>query len=166
MRPAIGNGVDPPRATRHHAILMKLRFALLLSLLVCACEPIQRGPTGGGPSGEVMRPGQFVRTMIDNASFFRHRPLQAGSADLLLQRHTPMRLIQTDPVYSKVELDNGQVGFVQTATLELIPREPAPDQPDQPVEPDPIPPPDQTQPDPLSPIPPTLDPVAVPLPPQ
>lgn len=155
--------LTPRTARPYPAIAMMMRMILLLGLALCSCEPIERGPTdGGAPTRGPMRPGQFVHTIIDNASFFRMRPLQEGSADLLLQRHTPMRLIQTDPVYSKVEMDNGQVGFVQTASLELIPREPAPDGP---VVPDLTPHPDPVEPDPISPIPPTLDPGDVPLPP-
>lgn len=166
-----------------------LHSVMLLGLLLCSCEPIRRGPGGGtgpqGPGGGVMRPGNFVRTTIDNAFFSRHRPLQAGSADLLLQRHTPMRLIQTDPEYSKVELDNGQVGFVPTTTLELVPSAPSPDRPVPPdltPNPDPVGSPrpggvsnpvtpippglDPTHPPGLDPThPPRLDPSAVPLPP-
>lgn len=165
-----------------------LHSVMLLGLLLCSCEPIRRGPGGGtgtqGPGAGVMRPGNFVRTTIDNAFFYRHRPLQAGSADLLLQLHTPMRLIQTDPEYSKVELDNGLVGFVPTMTLELAPMELSPDRP---VVPDPTPRPGPVNP--VTPIPsgsdsalppgldsalppgldpthpPRLDPSAVPLPP-
>ena len=68
--------------------------------------------------------------MVDNTSFFRQIPLTGAQADLLLQRHTNMRLIQVSPGYSRVELDSGEVGFVMTAMLEPVPRQnPNPDGP-------------------------------------
>jgi len=160
------NAIDPPAAHPHPVSVKTLRFAILLGLLLGGCQPIHRGsvdgPGGGAAAAGELRPGQFVRTVIDNAAFFRNRPLQEGSADMLLQLHTAMRLIQTDPMYSKVELDDGRVGFVPTATLELIPNASDPD--NRPPVPDPIPRPDDVRPDPLSPIPPTLDPGAAPIP--
>lgn len=123
--------------------MKSLWICLPLGLALTCCQPIQRGPADGPDQGKaVLRAGQFARTMIDNTSFFRHLPLGGAQADLLLQRHTAMRVIQLEPGYSKVELDSGEVGFVLTAMLEAIPpKVPVnPDQPDRSDQLDPIPP--------------------------
>ena len=135
-------------------------ICLPIALVVGACQPIQQGGGGNDPK-PVLRAGHFARTLIDNTSFFRQIPLTGGQADLLLQRHTTMRVIQTDPGYCKVELDSGEIGFVMTAMLEPIPVK----QPERPVE-HPIDGPTIIEPDPTPPtgpgvpdlLPPTIDP--------
>ena len=90
-------------------------------MALSCCQPIQRGPGDDGPK-EVLTAGQFARATLDNTSFFRQIPLTGAQPDLLLQRHTTMRLIQVSPSYCRVELDSGEVGFVMTAMLEPVPR--------------------------------------------
>lgn len=100
---------------------MKLNWIHLpLAILINACQPIERGPGPDGGPKLILQAGHFARTMIDNTSFFRQLPLSGGQADLLLQRHTSLRVIKLDIGYSQVELDSGEIGFVQTASLEPI----------------------------------------------
>ncbi len=133
---------------------------LAIALALSSCQPIQQG--GGDGPKPVLRAGHFARTLIDNTSFFRQIPLAGGQADLLLQRHTTMKVIQIDPGYCRVELDSGEIGFVMTAMIEPIPVK-VPERPvDEPIdgptiiEPiDPDPPVGPGVPDLL---PPTIDP--------
>ncbi len=104
-----------------YAACVKLNWIHLpLALLISACQPIVRGPGADGGPKRILQAGHFARTIIDNTSFFRQLPLSGGEADLLLQRHTSLRVIKLDPGYSKVELDSGEIGFVKTASLEPI----------------------------------------------
>ncbi|MGA0899714.1 MAG: hypothetical protein ACO3SO_04840 [Luteolibacter sp.] len=99
--------------------MKRLLCLLPIGIVLASCLPIERGPVHGqGWGGGALQAGQFARTIIDNTSFFRQLPLSGAQADLLLQRHTSVRLIQVDGGYSKVELDNGEIGFVLTAMLE------------------------------------------------
>ncbi len=77
----------------------------------------------GGPHGAANLPGvgaplvagQFVSSVIDNASFFNDLPMGEALPDLLLPKYTSMRVITPSDSYSRVELDNGQVGYVMSA---------------------------------------------------
>lgn len=71
----------------------------------------------GVDGGQPLAAGQFVMTVIDNASFFNDLPIGEALPDLLLPKHTSMRVIAPSDSYSKVELDNGQVGYVLSAQL-------------------------------------------------
>jgi hypothetical protein len=57
-------------------------------------------------------PGEFVEAAVDAASFFIQRPQGNADANKLLAAGTPMKVIQSDSSYVKVELDSGEVGFV------------------------------------------------------
>lgn len=124
-----------------------LSLAFVAALAISACQPIERGPGGDDQPKRILQAGHFARTMIDNTSFFRQLPLSGGQADLLLQRHTSVRVIKLDPGYSKVELDSGEIGFVQTAMLEPMPVAKPDKQPDGPTA-------DGPKPDVLDPTPP------------
>lgn len=104
-------------------------ICLPLAVALNSCQPVEQGPVGDNKPALELQAGGFARTMIDNTSFFRQIPLSGGQADLLLQRHATMRVIQLDPGYSKVELDSGEVGFVMTAMLEPIPANQPDEQP-------------------------------------
>lgn len=74
-------------------------------------------PPGGGRSVAVVeaggfRPGQFVEASLDNTSFFRTKPKGDANADKLLAARTPMKIVAVEGSYLKVELDNGEVGYV------------------------------------------------------
>jgi hypothetical protein len=69
-------------------------------------------------SGVVFRPGQFVRSIMDNTAFFKVRPKGDADADKLLKRGTSMKVISHKDSYVKVELDSGEVGFVPTVMVE------------------------------------------------
>lgn len=80
------------------------------------------GPHGasnlpGVDGGQSFAAGQFVMTVIDNASFFNDLPMGEARPDLLLPKCTSMRVIAPSDSYGKVELDNGQVGYVLSAQL-------------------------------------------------
>lgn len=61
--------------------------------------------------------GQFVRASMDNTAFFKVRPNGNADADKLLKRDTSMKVISNGDSYVKVELDNGEVGFVPSVML-------------------------------------------------
>lgn len=78
-------------------------------------------PFGNAPSVasvEHASAGRFVQTIATNTAFFRVMPKDMLIADLLLPRHTSMRLIEEVDQYSKVELDSGDVGFVLSTMLQ------------------------------------------------
>jgi hypothetical protein len=74
-------------------------------------------PPGSGLGAAVgaagmFAPGVFVETIVDGAAFFVQRPRGDADANKLLAAGTPMKVIQSDISYVKVELDSGEVGFV------------------------------------------------------
>jgi hypothetical protein len=104
---------------------------IVLGLVGCdtMTRPITSGdfdplrPPGSGNyastnTGAVFSAGKFVRTIMDNAAFFKTRPKGDGDADQLLKRGTMMKVISNSESYVKVELDSGEVGFVPTVMLE------------------------------------------------
>lgn len=70
----------------------------------------------GGPA--VIRPGQFVVASIDNTAFYNQRPGAEAEADKLLRRGTSMRVISASGSFFRVELDDGEVGFVPRVMVE------------------------------------------------
>jgi hypothetical protein len=99
-------------------------FAATFALTACDTmnRPISSGsfdplvPPGAnrGPAviESTFRPGQFVDASLDNTSFFRTKPKGNANADKLLAARTPMKIVAVDGSYLKVELDNGEVGYV------------------------------------------------------
>jgi hypothetical protein len=63
-------------------------------------------------TGPSYQPGQWVETVMPNGTFFSRIPKGSASADQVLARGTPMKVIATKDSYVKVELENGSVGFV------------------------------------------------------
>ena len=76
--------------------------------------------------GPAFSAGQFVRTIMDNTTFFSKRPKGDVDADKLLARGTSMKVISTAETFVKVELDSGEVGFVPAIMLEDPATVPAP----------------------------------------
>jgi len=68
------------------------------------------GSASGGAGAYA--PGEFVESAVDAASFFIQRPQGNADANKLLAAGTPMKVVQSDTSYVKVELDSGEVGFV------------------------------------------------------
>jgi len=68
--------------------------------------------------GPAFKAGQFVRTIMDNTTFFLKRPKGDVDADKLLMRGTSMKVISTADTFVKVELDSGEVGFVPAIMVE------------------------------------------------
>ncbi len=98
----------------------------------------------GGPAS--FTPGQFVKAVMDNAAFFSKRPSGAADADKLLKVNTPMKVIEDDGTYVKVELEGGEVGFVPSVMV-FDPNAPMAGLPGAPGDVQPLPP------APVSPLP-------------
>ena len=81
-------------------------------------RPPGSGSSASTTAGPVFSAGQFVRTSMDNAAFFRNRPTGDADADKLLSHGTSMKVISTSGGYVKVELDSGEVGYVPSLMLE------------------------------------------------
>lgn len=104
-------------------------FTLVVLSGMVSCKDLKssdsdprNGPDGasnlpGVDGGQSFAAGQFVMAVIDNASFFNDLPMGEARPDLLLPKYTSMRVIAPSDSYSKVELDNGQVGYVLSAQL-------------------------------------------------
>ncbi len=105
--------------------------AATLALALAACEnggtissdgydPLV-APGGGRRGPEVVnpgyRPGQFVRTNMDNVAFFKQRPKGNADADRLLAGNTEVKVISDDGAYVKVELNSGEVGYVPSVLV-------------------------------------------------
>lgn len=109
-------------------------ISAIATFALTACDtmnnPIQGGNFDplGAPGGRTagtsatpaaaFKPGQFVKTSMDNTGFYRSRPSGNANADKLLSRGTSMKVIALNGSYAKVELDSGEVGFVPTVMLE------------------------------------------------
>ena len=110
--------------------LLPILSVPVLGVFLTACDTINRplggsgdfdplNAPGGGTHANVVdansnsfHPGQFVKTAMDNAAFFKQRPKGDADADRLLKANTPMKVVSTDGSYIKVELDSGEVGYV------------------------------------------------------
>lgn len=63
------------------------------------------------------RPGDFVRTSMDNVAFFKQRPTGDAEADKTLAGNTSVKVISDDGNYVKAELDSGEIGFILSVQL-------------------------------------------------
>ncbi len=105
--------------------------AATLALALAACEnggtissdgydPLV-APGSGRRGPEVVnsgyRPGQFVRTNMDNVAFFKQRPKGNAEADKLLAGNTEVKVISDDGSYVRVELNSGEVGYVPSVLV-------------------------------------------------
>ncbi len=62
-------------------------------------------------------PGQFISTNIPNTAFFKNKPKDGEDADKLLNVGTNMKIVSDDGSYVRVELDNGEVGWVPSVMV-------------------------------------------------
>lgn len=69
-------------------------------------------------SGPTFSAGQFVRATMDNTAFFKNKPNGNSDADKVLKHGTSMKVISASGSYVKVELDNGEIGFVPAVMVE------------------------------------------------
>lgn len=110
-----------------------LALAPLVAVGLVACDnmstPISSGsfdplsaPGSGREASAVQAPsftaGQFVRAAIANTAFFKKKPSGDADADKLLPHGTSMKVIATSGSFTKVELDNGEIGFIPSVMLE------------------------------------------------
>lgn len=101
-----------------------------LGLILASCEtggPINSGfdplnaAGGAGAQTNVVstdyQTGEFVIASMSNTGFFKRRPEGDAVADKLLDANTPMKVIKDEGSFIKVELDSGEVGYVNTVQV-------------------------------------------------
>lgn len=71
--------------------------------------PVNRSFRQTGPS---YRPGQWVETVMPNATFFNKIPRGSATADKVLSLGSPLKIISTKDSFLKVELEGGSVGYI------------------------------------------------------
>lgn len=64
------------------------------------------------PTGPTFKPGEWVETAMPNSTFFYKIPKGNATADQVLGKGSPLKVISTKGSYVKVELEGGTVGFV------------------------------------------------------
>ena len=64
------------------------------------------------PTGPSYKPGEWVETTMPNSPFFYKIPRGNASADQILSKSSPLKVISTKNSYLKVELEGGSVGYV------------------------------------------------------
>jgi hypothetical protein len=94
--------------------VMAAGLALVLSVTGCETVPLEPSPN-------------FVGNMVvstEYAQFFRLGPQQAGGADLSLRSGKLVMLQRKEFGYSRVQLEDGQVGYMANEDLQPAPPEP------------------------------------------
>jgi len=100
-------------------LLPKLRRALAclaLSLVLVGCETVPLTPAADFVGDTVI--------VTDYAQFFRLGPQQAGGADLSLRTGERVMLQRKEFGYSRVQLEDGQIGYIANEDLQAAPPEP------------------------------------------
>jgi hypothetical protein len=96
------------------SVLAAAVLALILSVTGCETLPLEPSPN-------------FVGNMVvstEYAQFFRLGPQQAGGADLSLRNGKLVMLQGKEFGYSRVQLEDGQVGYMANEDLKPAPPEP------------------------------------------
>lgn len=95
---------------------------------------------GSGRSAQVedtgprYQPGQWLETSMPNTAFFLKVPRGNEQPSRTLVSSTPLRVIATEGTYVKVELENGEIGYVPSI---MVGEKPSPNEiPIVPVAPD------------------------------
>jgi hypothetical protein len=91
-------------------------IAFVGAALLAACET-----TPIGPAAEFV-PDKVVSN--DYSLFFRLGPQQAGGADLSLRTNEPVMLLRKEFGYSRVQLENGMVGYMANEDIQTAPEPP------------------------------------------
>ena len=102
-----------PKKTRN-SVMAAAGLAILLATTGCETIPLEPSPN-------------FVGDMVigtDYAQFFRLGPQQAGGADLSLRTGELVMLQRKEFGYSRVQLEDGQVGYMANEDLQPAPPEP------------------------------------------
>ena len=95
----------------HPSVLAAAVLALILSVTGCETLPLEPSPN-------------FVGNMVvstEYAQFFRLGPQQAGGADLSLRSGKLVMLQRKEFGYSRVQLEDGQVGYMANEDLQPAP---------------------------------------------
>jgi len=95
---------------------IRMLIAILAMGWLAACETTQLEPFA-----EFSGDTQVVR---DYASFYRLGPQQAGGADRSLRTGERVMLHRKQFGYSRVQLDNGQIGYMANEDIQAAPPEP------------------------------------------
>ncbi len=64
------------------------------------------------PTTSQYKPGQWVETAMENATFFRAIPKGNASADRVLKAGAPLKVVRAQGSFIKVELNSGDVGYI------------------------------------------------------
>lgn len=64
------------------------------------------------PTGPTYKSGEWVETAMPNSTFFRKIPRGNASADQVLSKGSPLKVISTKGTFLKVETEGGSVGYV------------------------------------------------------
>ncbi len=94
--------------------LSALGCAVVLTVTACQTVPINPSP-------------DFVPDMVvntDYAQFFRLGPQQAGGADLSLRTNENVMLLRKEFGYSRVQLEDNQVGYIANEDIQPAPEPP------------------------------------------
>jgi len=94
--------------------LSALGCAVVLTVTACQTVPINPSP-------------DFVPDMVvntDYAQFFRLGPQQAGGADLSLRTNENVMLLRKEFGYSRVQLEDNQVGYIANDDIQPAPEPP------------------------------------------
>jgi hypothetical protein len=101
-----------PKKTRN-SVMAAAGLAILLATTGCETLPLEPSPN-------------FIGDMVigtDYAQFFRLGPQQAGGADLSLRTGEFVMLQRKEFGYSRVQLEDGQVGYMANEDLQPAPPE-------------------------------------------
>ena len=96
--------------------LRRLLTCLALSLFVAGCETVPPAPAADFVGDTVI--------VTDFAQFFRLGPQQAGGADRSLRTGERVMLQRKEFGYSRVQLEDGQIGYMANEDLQPAPPEP------------------------------------------
>ena len=101
---------------------MKILFRLLPVLAILAAAGCETVPLEPSPN---FVPDTVVAT--DYSQFFRLGPQQAGGADRSLRTGDFVMLQRKEFGYSRVQLEDGQIGYMANEDLQPAPPQPKPD---------------------------------------
>jgi hypothetical protein len=98
--------------------IRRAAWAVITALLVAGCEtvPLEPSPNFTGD----------MAVAIDYAQFFKLGPQQAGGADFSLRTGERVMLQRKEFGYSRVQLENGLVGYMANEDITPAPPEPKP----------------------------------------
>jgi len=118
LRAAPANVLKEKSGMIRLALLKQSAAAALGLVMLAGCETVPMEPSPN-----------FIGDMVvasDYAQFFRLGPQQAGGADLSLRTGERVMLQRKEFGYSRVQLENGQVGYMANEDITPAPPEPKP----------------------------------------